>query len=514
MGRKPAVLCIMDGLGINENHEHNAVWEARTPNLDRFEAECPFVQGQASGLAVGLPDGQMGNSEVGHTNIGAGRVVYQELTRISKAIEDGDFFENPALLEAAANCRKNGSTFHIMGLVSPGGVHSHSDHLYGLLELARREGLTKVCVHAFLDGRDTAPTSGLKYVEELEEKMRALGVGRVASVMGRYYSMDRDNRWDRIGKAYETMTKAAGRRCESACEAIRRSYEAGKTDEFVEPAAVTQDGIPVGTVQDGDSLVFFNFRPDRAREVTRAFCMDGLDGFDRGPRPDITYVCFVDYEPDVPHRLVAFEKEDIRNSIGEYVAALGLRQLRIAETEKYAHVTFFFSGGRNEPFENEDRILVDSPRDVATYDLKPEMSAYGVCEKLCEAIRSGRYDLIVVNYANSDMVGHTGVESAAVKAVETVDVCVGRTAEAVRDAGGVMLICADHGNSEQMIDYETGEPMTAHTTNPVPFILVNAGPEYGLREGGRLCDLAPTLLELMGLPQPEEMTGVSLLTKN
>ena len=517
MDKRPVVLCIMDGLGINPNHAHNAVYEAKTPVLDNLMKTCPFALGQASGLAVGLPEGQMGNSEVGHLNMGAGRVVYQELTRITKSIEDGDFFENAALVSAVENCKKNDSSLHLMGLVSPGGVHSHMNHLFGLLELAKKNGLSKVYVHCFLDGRDTPPSSGKEYVEELEKKMKELSVGQVASVMGRFYAMDRDNRWDRIQKAYDTMTKGNGELCDSATAAIQKSYDTtdadGKklTDEFVIPCAIAKDGKPIGLVKDGDSIVFFNFRPDRAREITRCFCDDEFTGFDRGSRIKTTYVCFVDYDDTIKNKLVAYGKERIDNTLGEYVSKQGLKQARIAETEKYAHVTFFFNGGIEEPNEGEDRILVPSPK-VATYDLKPEMSAPEVCDKLVEAIESSNYDMIIINYANADMVGHTGVEAAAIKAVETVDTCVGRTVEAIKKVNGVMIICADHGNAEQLVDYTTGEPFTAHITNPVPFILVNAKEGEGLMEGGKLCDLAPTLLELMGLEQPKEMTGHSLLT--
>ena len=502
----------MDGFGLTDCTEHNAVFEAQKPNLDRIFSEYPFVKGQASGLAVGLPEGQMGNSEVGHLNMGAGRVVYQELTRITKSIQDGDFFTNRAFCEAAENCRKNDSSLHLYGLVSPGGVHSHQEHLYGLLEFAKRQGLKKVYVHCFMDGRDTPPEGGRGYIEKLEQKMKEIGTGEIASVMGRYYAMDRDNRWDREKLAYETLTKANGAVALSALEGMDASYKDGKADEFVIPFAVVKDGRPVAVIKENDSVIFFNFRPDRAREITREFCCDDFSGWDRGPRIKTTYVCFEDYDDTIPNKLVAFEKESITNTFGEFIAKNGLKQARIAETEKYAHVTFFFNGGVEEPNPGEDRILVPSPK-VATYDLQPEMSAPGVCEKLCEAIRSGKYDVIIINYANCDMVGHTGVEPAVIKAVETVDTCIGKTVEAVKEVNGVMFLCADHGNAEKLVDYETGEPFTAHTTNPVPFVLINADPKYSLQEGGRLCDIAPTPIELMGLKQPEEMTGHSLLTE-
>lgn len=504
---------ILDGYGMRDTCEHNAVCEAKTPIMDQLMSQCPFVRGNASGLAVGLPDGQMGNSEVGHLNMGAGRIVYQELTRITKSIEDGDFFENPEFLAAADTCKKNDSALHLFGLVSDGGVHSHLTHLFGLLEFAKRQELKKVYVHCFLDGRDTPPTSGKEFVAELEKKMQELGIGEVASVMGRYYAMDRDKNWDRVQKAYDVLTKAEGEKAESACAGIQASYDKEVNDEFVVPFYVEKDGKPVATIQDGDSVIFFNFRPDRAREITRAFCDEGFTGFAREKKLDLTFVCFTDYDETIENKLIAFKKEEIKNTFGEFLAAHHMTQARIAETEKYAHVTFFFNGGVEEPNEGEDRILVPSPKEVPTYDLKPEMSAPIVCDKLVEAIESGKYDVIIINFANPDMVGHTGVESAAIKAIETVDACVGRAVEAIKAAGGVLFICADHGNAELMVDEATGEPWTAHTTNQVPFVLVGADPAYKLREGGRLCDIVPTLIELMGLEKPKEMTGESLLVK-
>lgn len=512
MSKKPVVLMILDGYGLNDNCEHNAVCEGKTPVMDQLMSQCPFVKGQASGLAVGLPEGQMGNSEVGHLNMGAGRVVYQELTRITKSINDGDFFNVPEFLTAVENCKKNNSALHLFGLVSTGGVHSHLNHIYGLLELAKRNGLEKVYVHCFLDGRDTPPESGKEFVTELEAKMAELGTGKVASVMGRYYAMDRDKRWDRVELAYKALTKGEGNTAASATEGIQASYDAGKSDEFVVPFVVTENGKALATINDGDSVIFFNFRPDRAREITRAFCDDNFEGFAREKRLDLTYVCFTEYDVTIPNKEVAFHKVSIENTFGEFLAAHNMKQARIAETEKYAHVTFFFNGGVEEPNEGEDRILVKSPK-VATYDLKPEMSAYEVCDKLTSAIRSKEYDVIIINFANPDMVGHTGVESAAIQAVEAVDECVGKAVDALKEVDGQMFICADHGNAEQLVDYETGEPYTAHTTNPVPFILVNADPSYTLREGGCLADIAPTLIELMGMEQPKEMTGKSLLIK-
>ena len=503
---------ILDGYGLSDSVKGNAIAQAKTPVMDKLMAECPFVKGNASGLAVGLPDGQMGNSEVGHLNMGAGRIVYQDLTKITKSIQDGDFFENKALLDACANAKKHDSALHMFGLVSDGGVHSHNTHIYGLLELAKRQGLEKVYVHCFLDGRDTPPESGKEYVEALEAEMKKIGVGEIATVSGRYYAMDRDNRWDRVEKAYLALTKGEGETTESAPAGIQASYENGVTDEFVLPTVVTKDGAPVATIKDGDSVVFFNFRPDRAREMTRVFCADDVDGFERGERVKTEFVCFTEYDVTIPNKKVAFVKEEITNTFGEYLAKNHMTQARIAETEKYAHVTFFFNGGVEEPNEGETRILVKSPK-VATYDLKPEMSAYEVCDKLTGAIRSGDYDVIVINFANPDMVGHTGVEAAAIQAIEAVDECVGKAVDAVKETDGVMFICADHGNAEKLIDEETGEPFTAHTTNPVPFILFNADPAYSLREGGCLADIAPTLLELMGMEQPKEMSGTSLLVR-
>ena len=512
MSKKPTVLMILDGYGLNEKTEGNAVKEAKTPVMDKLMQEYPFVKGYASGMAVGLPDGQMGNSEVGHLNMGAGRIIYQELTKITKAIQDGDFFTNPALLDAVKNAKENDSALHMFGLLSDGGVHSHNTHLYALLELAKKEGLKKVYVHCFLDGRDTPPASGKDFVQELTDKMQEIGVGEIATVMGRYYAMDRDNRWDRVELAYNAMVKGTGLTADSGVAAVQQSYDDGKNDEFVVPTVVAKNGAPTAVIQDKDSVIFFNFRPDRAREITRTFCCDDFDGFKRGSRVNTCYVCFTEYDETIPNKEVAFHKTAITNTFGEFLAANKMKQARIAETEKYAHVTFFFNGGVEEPNEGEDRILVKSPK-VPTYDMQPEMSAYEVCDNLVKAIKSGKYDVIIINFANPDMVGHTGIEEAAIKAVEAVDECVGRAVEAVKEVDGQMFICADHGNAEQLVDYTTGDPFTAHTTNPVPFILVNADPSYGLREGGVLADIAPTLIELMGMEQPKEMSGKSLLIK-
>ena len=513
MSKKPTVLLILDGYGLNDKKEGNAVALANTPVMDKLMAEYPFVKGQASGMAVGLPEGQMGNSEVGHLNMGAGRIVYQELTRITKEIEDGTFFENEELVKAMENAKKNNSALHIFGLLSDGGVHSHITHMYGTLEMAKKFGLEKVYVHAFLDGRDTPPASAAEYMQQMVDKMAEIGVGEVATISGRYYAMDRDNNWDRVQKAYDSLTKGEGVKATCPVKAMEESYANDVTDEFVLPTVITnEDGTPVSVVKDNDSVIFFNFRPDRAREMTRAFCDDKFTGFER-PFLKTTFVCFKDYDESIPNKLIAFEKEEIKNTFGEYLAANGKKQLRLAETEKYAHVTFFFNGGVEEPNIDEARLLVNSPKDVATYDLKPEMSAPEVGMDLVEAIKSDKYDVIIINFANPDMVGHTGVIPAAVKAVERVDSLVGDAVQAIKDVDGVLFICADHGNAEKMIDYETGKPHTAHTTNPVPFILVNADPSYKLREGGCLADIAPTLLEIMGLPQPKEMTGKSLIVK-
>ena len=514
MAKRPTVLMILDGYGENPSREHNAVALANTPVMDRLKKECPYVQGQASGHFVGLPDGQMGNSEVGHMNMGAGRIVYQDLTRITKAIKDGDFFDNEELIRAIENAKSKGTNLHLWGLLSDGGVHSHNTHLYALLKMAKMRGLEKVFVHCFLDGRDTPPASGIEYIRELLEQMKEIGVGRIGVISGRYYAMDRDNRWDREEKAYIALTKGEGvDGGTDALAAMQASYDNGITDEFVLPTVMkNEDGTPATVVGEGDSVIFYNFRPDRAREITRAFCDPEFTGFERKRIEDLTYVCFKDYDETIPNKYVAFKKEELTNTFGQWLAANGLKQVRIAETEKYAHVTFFFNGGIEEPNPGEDRILVKSPK-VATYDMQPEMSAPEVCDKLCQAIRSGIYDVIIINFANPDMVGHTGVEAAAIQAIEAVDQCMGRAIEALTDVGGQMFITADHGNAEYMVDEATGEPWTAHTTNPVPFLLVGADPAYTLDEGGALCDIVPTLIDMMGMKQPKEMTGRSLLIR-
>ena len=453
MNKKPTVLMILDGYGLNENKKANAVAEAKTPVIDKLMAEYPFVKGNASGMAVGLPEGQMGNSEVGHLNMGAGRIVYQELTRITKEIQDGGFFKNEALLKAIENCKNNNSALHLFGLLSDGGVHSHNSHMYGLLELAKKEGVEKVYLHAFLDGRDTAPTSGEGFVKEALEKMKEIGVGKIATVMGRYYVMDRDNRWERVELAYKALADGEGVTAECPVTAVKQSYDKGENDEFVLPTVIMENEKPVATVEDKDSVIFFNFRPDRAREITRAFCDDKFNGFERkSGRKDTTFVVFTEYDITIPNKIVAFHKVEITNTFGEFLATNGKTQLRTAETEKYAHVTFFFNGGVEEPNPGEERLLVNSPK-VATYDLQPEMSAYKVAEGLVNAIKSDKYDVIIVNFANADMVGHTGIEEAAIKAIEAVDECVGNVVDAIKEVDGQMFICADHGNAEQLVDY-------------------------------------------------------------
>ncbi len=508
--RRPLALVILDGWGINDSCDFNAVCQARTPRLKHLFETYPVTRIGASGGDVGLPDGQMGNSEVGHLNIGAGRIVYQDLTRISKSIADGDFFENPVFTEALNKLKQSGGKLHLMGLLSDGGVHSHNTHLYALVELAKRQGIEEVCIHPFLDGRDTPPKSGIDYLAQLEEQLEKIGLGKVATVAGRYYAMDRDNRWDRVEMAYRALTEGAGEVAGASASAIQDAYGAGQNDEFVEPRVICLDGHPVGTVDDGDAIVFFNFRSDRAREITRAFTDPDFRGFSRRKHPLLaTYVCMTEYDETfgLP---VAFPSESYPNILGEVVSRAGKSQLRIAETEKYAHVTFFFNGGREVPFPKEDRALIPSPKEVATYDQKPAMSAPEVTDEVISRVKSGTYDLLVLNFANPDMVGHTGVLAAAVEAMEAVDACVGRVADAVLEAGGSLLITADHGNCEQMAD-DRGGPHTAHTANQVPLILVDPERRHVRLRPGILADIAPTILELMGLAKPAEMTGRSLL---
>lgn len=508
MSKKPTVLMILDGYGISNETEGNAIAQAKTPVMDGILKKYPHVKGEASGMAVGLPDGQMGNSEVGHTNMGAGRIVYQMLVKITKDIEDGTFFENKALVKAMENCKEKDSSLHLMGLLSPGGVHSHMEHLYGLLEMAKRNGLSKVYVHAYLDGRDVPPSSAAEYMEEAVAKIKEIGVGSVATISGRFYAMDRDNAWDREEKAYAALVYGEGVEETDAVQAIKNSYANDVTDEFMLPTVVDKNGM----IKENDSVIFFNFRPDRARQLTRAFVDADFTGFERrnGYFP-LTFVCMAQYDAEMPNVLVAYPPEELKMTFGEYLSKNGKTQLRLAETQKYAHVTFFFNGGEEKQFEGEERILVDSPK-VATFDEKPEMSAYEVCDNLVEAIKSDKYDVIIVNFANPDMVGHTGIIEAAIKAIEAVDECVGKALDAVLEVDGQMFICADHGNAEKLLD-EDSSPFTAHTTNPVPFIVVNYDDNAVLREGGCLADIVPTLIEMMGMEQPAEMTGKSLLVR-
>ena len=509
MNRKPVMLMILDGFGINPNEKGNAVAIANTPNIDKLKKTWPTTIIHTSGLDVGLPEGQMGNSEVGHTNIGAGRIVYQDLTRITKSIQDGDFFSIKEFSDAIDNCKKNNSNLHIMGLLSDGGVHSHIRHLIALLEFAKRKDFEDVYVHCFMDGRDTPPTSGEGYIAKLEEKMKEKGVGKIATIEGRFYAMDRDKRWNRVKEAYDAMVNGVGEEATSALGAIEASYQKEVFDEFVKPTVICNGDSPVATIKDNDSVIFFNFRPDRAREITRTLVDKDFNEFET-KKMNLFFVCFTQYDETMPNVKIAFKPETLVNTFGEYISKKGLKQLRIAETEKYAHVTFFFNGGEEKEYEGEDRILVPSPK-VETYDLKPEMSALEVTDKVVEAINSGKYDSIILNYANPDMVGHTGSLEAAVKAVETIDGCVGKVVEAIEKQNGILIITADHGNAEQMIDYKTGEPQTAHTTNPVPLILV--GLEGVKLKEGKLADLAPTMLDIMGLEKPQEMTGESLIEK-
>lgn len=508
--KKPIALIIMDGFGESKIVEGNAVLNAKTPNLDKIVENNPHTLINASGLDVGLPDGQMGNSEVGHTNIGAGRIVYQDLTRVSKSINDGDFFKNEVLLQAMNNAKDH--SLHLMGLLSDGGVHSHIDHLKGILKMAKENGVKNVFVHAFTDGRDVAPRSALEFIADVEDYMKELGVGKFASISGRYYAMDRDKRWERVELAYNAMVKGEGNTATSAKEAIEKSYADDKNDEFVVPTVIVENDQPVGTIKEGDSIIFGNFRPDRAREITRAIVDTDFAGFER-PNIKTFFVCLTTYDITIKNVNVAFKPQSLENTLGEYLAKNNKTQLRTAETEKYAHVTFFFNGGVEEPNEGEDRLLVPSPK-VATYDLQPEMSADELTEKVLAKIDEDKYDFIVLNYANPDMVGHTGVVEAAIKAVETVDTCVGKIVDKIVSKGGCALITADHGNAELMQDPETKTTITAHSTNPVPFIVVGEeAKSMKLKEGGRLSDIAPTVLDMMNLEKPEEMTGESLIIK-
>ncbi|HAM69104.1 MAG TPA: 2,3-bisphosphoglycerate-independent phosphoglycerate mutase [Ruminococcus sp.] len=507
MSKAPVAMLIMDGFGINPSDYGNAIKAAKTPNLDRYFAEYPNHIIGASGLDVGLPDGQMGNSEVGHTNMGAGRIVYQQLVKITKSIQDGDFFENPALKAAMENAKANGTALHLMGLLSPGGVHSHMTHMYGLVEMAKRFGLEKVFIHAFLDGRDVPPSSAAEYMEEAVAELGKIGVGKIGVISGRFYAMDRDNAWDRVEKAYDALVLGEGVQEDDPVQAIKNSYANGVTDEFMLPAVVAKDA----KIAEGDSVIFFNFRPDRARQITRAFVDPEFKGFERkkGYFP-VHFVCMAQYDATMPNVSVAFPPEELTMTLGEVLAKAGKTQLRIAETQKYAHVTFFFNGGEEKQFEGEERILIKSP-DVETFDMKPEMSAYEVTEAVLKEIAADKFDAIILNYANCDMVGHTGVFDAAVQAVEAVDDCIGQVTEAILAKGGKVIITADHGNADKMME-DDGSPFTAHTTNPVPAIIIGSDAKK-VREGGVLADLAPTMLQLMGIPQPKEMTGRTLIAE-
>ena len=512
---KPTALIILDGYGLNDTVAGNAIKAAKTPNLDTYFADYPNTILYASGMSVGLPDGQMGNSEVGHTNIGAGRVVYQELTRITKSIDDGDFFKNEALLKAVENCKKNDSAIHFIGLLSDGGVHSHINHLFGLIDFAKAEGLKKVYIHCIMDGRDVSPTSGVDFLKMLSDKLDACGVGEIATVNGRYYAMDRDTNWNRVEKAYDAMVRGIGAKTDDIQAMMKKSYEtldengAAITDEFIVPTVVTKDGAPVGKISANDSVIFFNFRPDRAREITRTLVDPEFTGFKREFFP-LYYVCMTQYDASMPNVDIAFKPESLTNTFGEYISKKGLKQLRIAETEKYAHVTFFFNGGVETVYEGEDRKLIPSPK-VATYDMQPEMSAYQVADACVELINQDKYDCIVLNFANCDMVGHTGVFDAAKSAVEAVDECLGKVVDALMMKDAAILITADHGNADCMVDPDNGDVFTAHTTNPVPLLVMGVG-DKELKKG-KLADLAPTMLDIMGLEKPAEMTGESLIVK-
>ena len=510
MKKNLTMLAILDGWGINDKEEANAVKLAKTPNLDSIISQYPNTKIKTSGLDVGLPDGQMGNSEVGHTNIGAGRIVYQELTRITKSIQDGDFFEKKEFLDAINYCKKHNSDLHLYGLLSNGGVHSHNTHLYALLELCKKQDYDKVYVHCFLDGRDTPPASGESFIAELEDKIKEIGVGKIATIMGRYYAMDRDKRWDRVELAYNALANGEGLKATSAIDAIESAYQREEFDEFVKPTVIIENDIPVATIKQNDSIIFFNFRPDRAREITRVFVDKAFNGFEKKFQY-VNYVCMTQYDETMPGVEVAFKPTEIKNTFGEYISKNEYSQLRIAETEKYAHVTFFFNGGNEVKYEGEDRILVNSPK-VATYDLQPEMSAFEVTDKVVDVIRKNETDVIILNFANCDMVGHTGNLDAAIKAVETVDECIGKIVTEVLKVDGTIMITADHGNAEQMVDYTTGDPHTAHTTTPVPLIIAGCKDDIKLKEG-RLADIAPTMLDLIGLEKPEEMTGESVIER-
>lgn len=510
MNNKLVALIVLDGWGLGDKYEGNAISAANIPNYKNMEENFPYTTLEASGLAVGLPQGQMGNSEVGHLNIGAGRIIYQELTRISKSIENEEFFKKKEFMNAIENTKVNSSKLHIMGLLSDGGVHSHNKHLYALLKLAKENKVGEVYIHCFLDGRDVAPTSAKGYIEELEEKISEIGIGKIATISGRYFAMDRDKRWDRVQKAYDAMILGQGFEGRTAVELINRAYVEGQTDEFVEPSVVIKNGSPIATVGSKDSIIFYNFRPDRAREITRAIVDEDFDDFKRAKKADVVYICMTQYDKTIKNVEIAFKQQNYSNTLGEYISNKGLKQLRIAETEKYAHITFFFNGGVEAPNSNEDRVLIPSPK-VDTYDEKPEMSALEVKTEVIKHIRDSNYNLIVLNFANPDMVGHTGDIKATIKAIETVDTCLGEVIREILNKNGSAIVTADHGNAEQMLDMETGGKITAHTSNRVPCIIVGEG-NIKLREG-ILADIAPTLLEMLEVDIPKEMTGTSLIRK-
>ncbi len=509
ISKKPTVLMILDGVGVRSERAGNAVRNAKTPTLDTLRKEYPFARCLSSGMAVGLPNGQIGNSETGHMNIGAGRIVYQELTRINKEIQDGSFFTNEVLQEAIAHCKHKDSNLHLMGLLSDGGIHSHISHLFALLSMIKQNEPKHVYIHCFMDGRDVAPMSAKDYIYRLQNKMRELGIGEIASVHGRYYAMDRDNNYDRLKQSYAILTKGEGMKAANADDAIRMAYERGESDEFIRPTVIVNGGVPVGTIDDDDAVIFYNFRADRARELTHAFCDDDYRFFKREKQPDVFFACFSDYDPHIENKAVAFEKTALPNTFPEWLSNNGLKFLRIAESEKYAQTTYFFNGGPEEINDTEDWIILKSSK-VATYDLKPEMNAYELTDQLIRAIKTDRYDVIMINYANADMLGHTGIEAGTQKAMEVLDECVKRALSVIMEKNGVLLICSDHGNAEQLLT-EDGQPYMANTSNPVPVCLVNYEPGYMLREGGCLADIIPTLIETMHMQKPSEMTGKSLL---